>query len=35
MRTVVTNNSAADVEPFRFHPIEWLEGMAFLTVSRR
>jgi hypothetical protein len=25
-RTVVINNSNADLEKFRFHPIEWLRG---------
>jgi hypothetical protein len=31
MHTVVTNNSAAHVELFRLHPIEWIRGMLFFT----
>jgi hypothetical protein len=29
MHTVVTNNSAAHVELFRLHPIEWIRGTSF------
>ena len=28
-RTVVTNNSAADMQPFRYYPLEWLRGWLF------
>jgi hypothetical protein len=32
MHTVVTNNSAGNVELFRLHPIEWLRGIALLPI---